>query len=478
MMMRFSPKIYFYFIVSAAVVMTFIATGPVLCENHASKAVPPIRLTLEDAVSLALKSNRNIIAVSNTVQSMQYSLIAARSEFDFKYGPTANAGAVDGDEVLGAGLLVEKRFFAGPRFQLNPLVSRSAESTYGLVDLALEIPLLRGWGEMVNKDAIDQSAYSMRTSARNLHQARVDTVLQTIVAVYEIIEKKELIRLLEEQVQVMEMHAETARLKKRVELASAMDVYRAMIRLKDVQDGLSAARTSLSESGNRLKRILALPLDQPIDVTAELVCQPIGLSLDAGIDQALNSRWELSQARDALFEAERRADVAEHNLKPDLKLLLDYERTADDDLGFSSDEPEDRWQINLVSSTDWTRTREKASYRQRLLDLENARLRLQALQDQVISEVRNQFAVLESWAARIRIKEEQIRQARGKQVLSRIKFNYSMADNFDLIEAESELFQSKAGLINVTTAYIVNQYQFQAAMGMLIDQKGKLEFAL
>ena len=477
-MMCISSKTWFCFIVSS-VIIVIIAAAPILGESHVPKDTRLIRLTLEDAVFLALKSNRNIIAVANTVQSTQYSLQAARSDFDFKYRPSAKAGAADGDEILGAGLLVEKRFLTGPRLQLNPLVSRSAESTNGLVDLAVEIPLLRGWGKMINKDPIKQSAFAVRTSARNLHQARVDTVIQTISAVYDIIEQKELIGLLEEQGRAMEMHAETARLKKRVELATAMDVYRAMIRLKDVQDSLSAARTSLVENENRLKRILALPLDQPIHVAAELFCQPIGLSLDTGIEYALNNRWELFQAQDALFEAERRAEVAEHNLKPDLKLLLNYERLADDaDLGFSIDEPEDRWQINLVSSTDWARTREKTSYRQRMLDLENSRLRLQVLQDQIVSEVRNQFEVLKSWAARIRIKEEQIREARGKQVLSRVKFHYSMADNFDLIEAESELFLAKSGLLSVKTAYIVNHYQLQATMGKLIDQEGNLKVGL
>ena len=476
MHMRLKTRLFFAL---AAAIWICVAGRPAFAENGGVEDASLIRLTLKEAVSLALKTNRPLSAARNTLQSTQYALHAARSDFDFSYRPSANVGASDGDELLGAGVLVEKRFLYGPRFQLTPLVSRSAESTNGLVDLALEIPLMRGWGKTVNKDPINQSAFGVRTSSRNLHQARVETTIQTVSAVYDIIEQKELIRLLEEQVRAMELHAETARLKKRVELATAMDVYRAMIRLKDVQDSLSTAKAGLAESENRLKRILTLPLEQAIDVTAPYACQPIGVSIEAGIDSALSQRPEIFQAKDALAEAERQVEVARHHLKPELNLLLDYERLAeDDDFGFSVDYPEERWQINLVSSTDWSRTREKTRYRQRLLDLENASLRLQALRDQIAAEVRNQYEVLESWAARIRIKEEQIRQARGKQMLSEIKFNHSMADNFDLIEAESELFQAKAGLLSAKTAYIVNQYQLQATMGKLIDQEGKLEVAL
>lgn len=461
------------------VFILIIGLEPVSGADNASKGAAPLQLTLKDAVSLALKSNRNIIAAANTTRSSQYSLQAARSDFDLKYRPSANIGAAEAGELLGAGVLFEKQTHFGPRFQLTPLVSRSGESTYGLVDMSIQIPLLRGWGKTINEDAINQSAFAERTSVRSLHLAREDIVLQTITEVYGIIEQKERVRLLEEQVRVMEVHTETARMKKRVELATAMDVYRALLRLQDVQDSLSTAKSRLSESRNRLKRIIAVPMDQPIEVRTTYRYQPVSVSLDAAIDQALKNRSEIDQARDAQSEAERRVTVAEHNLKPELNLRFDYERLAEDaDFGFSIDEPEDRWQINLVSSTDWARAREKANYRKRLLDLENLRLRLQSLRDQIISEVRNQFEILESEQARIRIKKEQIRQARGKQKLSRVKFNHSMADNFDLIEAEAELFQARAGLLRVKTAYIINKYRLKAVMGKLLNQRGNLEFAL
>ncbi len=464
-----------------AVFLAFIAWGPVHGAAPDSRRAggPALRLTLEEAVSLALRSNRNIGLAANSVRSSELSLQGARSAFDLKYRPAGNIGAADGEAFVEAGMAVEKRLYSGTRMGVTPLVSQGDDATRALVDLSVEIPLLRGRGAAVNRDAVDQSAYSLRSSGRSLHLSRVDTVIQTVSAIYGILEQREVIALLEEQVREMAVHVETARMKKQVELADAMDVYRALIRLKDVQDSLSAARSGLSRSRNSLKRILALPLDQQVDVSAPFTIRPVSYSLAAAIDAALKNRKEIAQAEDALAEAERRAGVARDDLSPDLDLVLDYERVSQtDDFGFGRDRPEDRWQINLVSSTDWARTREKARYRQDLLDVANARLRIQARRDQIIAEVRNQLEVLENWRDRIRIKKEQVRQARGKQKLSQIKFKHSMADNFDLVEAESELFRARAGLAGARAAYIVNQYRLRAVMGNLLNAEGKLDLEL
>jgi len=464
-----------------AFLLAFIAWGPVhgAASDSGRADDPALRLTLEEAVSLALRSNRNLGLAANSVQSSELSLQGARSAFDFKYRPTGNIGAADGEALMGAGMAFEKRLYSGSRLGVTPLVSRSGESTHALVDLSVQIPLLQGRGEMVNRDAIDQSAFSLRSSGRGLHLSRVDTVMQTVSAIYGIIEQRKVIALLEVQVREMEIHVETARMKKQVELATAMDVYRALIRLKDMQDSLSAAESGLSRSRNSLKRILALPLDQSVDVSAPFTCRPVAFSLEVAIDSALRNRKEIAQAEDALAEAERQVKVARDDLSPDLDLVVDYERVSDtDEFGFSVDQPEGRWQINLVSSTDWARTREKARYRQGLLEVENARLRIQARRDQIIAEVRNQLEVLENWQDRIRIKREQVRQARGKQKLSRIKFKHSMADNFDLVEAESELLRASAGLAGARAAYIVNQYRLRAVMGNLLNAEGKLDLEL
>jgi outer membrane protein TolC len=319
-------------------------------------------------------------------------------------------------------------------------------------------------------------AFSLRSSERAVYQAKVNTVIQTVAAVYYVLEQQKTVALLEDQIIAMKRHAETARLKKDVGLASEMDVYRALIQLKNVEDSLSSVKSSLSRAKDALKRVLALPLDQPIEVEAPAAdIKEASLSENDAIRTALENRIEMVDARDYLREAERKSSVAKHNLLPQLDFEVNYERFSNPGAFSNSwDVSEDRWTANLVSATDWARTREKASYQQSLLNIRNAELNLQSQQDEIVAEVRNQMEVLENWKDRIQIRKDQIVQATGKQKLARLKFDHDMADNFDLIEAETELYQARVNLLSVETEYIVSQYRMQSALGILFDQKGEL----
>jgi len=336
--------------------------------------------------------------------------------------------------------------------------------------------LLRGRGKEVNLNAIENASFSYKSADRSMYTSRVNTVMSTVLFVHDIIEQQERIELLEREETIMRGHAETAKIKKNVGLATAMDAYRAMIRLKDVQDNLSMAQNDLSKVKDSLKKILALPLELSIEVDAPLDYDVAPITLDDAIKTALENRIEMEHAMDFLKEAERKSRVAKHNLLPRVDCVIGYRKfTEDFALGDSNDNfAEDEWRINLVGTTDWSRTNEKLSFRQSLLNIKNAELTIQSQRDEIISEVRNQIEVLENWKKRILIRKDQIREAIGKQKLSEIKFDHGMANNFDLIEAESELYRARTNLLSVETEYRVNHYQLLAVLGVLIDRKGEL----
>jgi outer membrane protein len=442
-------------------------------ENNADT----LHVTLKQAIDIALQSNRSLIAAGNSSQISSLSLDSAKSEFDYKIYPAARAGAIDGDEAIGAGVDLDRRFQNGIDFSISPSIARSNGEHSGVAGLSLDLPLMRGWGKEVNLDYVDSMAFSFRSSERAVYQTKVNTVIQTVSAVYYVMVQKKTAALLEEQVIVMKRYAESARLKKEVGLASEMDVYRALIQLKNVEDNLSSVKSSLSKAKDTLKRVLAMPLDQSIEVEAPSAdIKEIPLSVDDAIRTALENRIEMVDARDYLRETERKSSVAKHNLLPQLDFVVNYERFSNPG-AFSDawDVSENRWTANLVSSTDWARTQEKASYQQSLLNIKNAELNLQTQKDEIIAEVRNQIEILENWKDRIQIRKDQIIQATGKQKLARLKFDHDMADNFDLIEAESELYQARVNLMSVETEYIVSQYRMRSALGMLFNQKGVLD---
>jgi outer membrane protein len=104
-----------------------------------------------------------------------------------------------------------------------------------------------------------------------------------------------------------------------------------------------------------------------------------------------------------------------------------------------------------------------------LLAVRQARLNLENRIDNITREVRQAYAALLNSRQQIRIREEQIRQAGGKLELAKIKFSHGMADNFDIIESETELQQARTNHLAAKIEYIVGLFRLRAAIGTLID---------
>ena len=432
-------------------------------------------LTLDDVIRLALDANRSLISSAYGVDGQQLSLDAAQSEFEVKLFPQATAAATDQDRRIGGGLSVEKKFSVGPIASVSPEVFRNYDSedskAYGTqLGVSLTIPLLRGFGSEVNLSGVRAAEYSLRAAKRSHYLVKVNTVLEAVAATYNIVQQRELVDLFKAQSERFHGHAVMAEAKEKIGLATPIDVYRAQIRLKDSQNALSRSQEALRNAGDRLKIVLATPLEQAVQVEAPLMIQPVDISAVQAVETALAHRVELKQADDDIEEAKRSSRLAQNNLSPQLDLVSNYARLGNDDaLKESTRFSEEFWSVQLTSETDWARTAEKAGYQQSLLSIKRVRLNRLTRIDSIKREVRQFFDALQKSQERMQIRNEQIGQAKGKLALANIKFDHGMANNFDLIEAETELQEARTNLLSSRIEYIVGMYRLRGAMGTLIE---------
>lgn len=436
-------------------------------------AGPPLELGLQECIELALAQNRNLRLSRNSLAVREKSLEAARAAFDVLYYPAVGAGAVDGEKDLLAGISARKRFAMGPELSVSPRAGTFGDDYSAEMAVSLDIPLFRNFGKQINLDPVYSGRFAVRSADRSLLLARDSTILSVASAVYRVVERQQQVRIHREQVRRFEQYTALAEARERVNLASPIDVYRALIRLRDAENRLSLAMESLAEAYDSLKIILALPMEQKIKVRAPLDLQPVKIDLEAAVETAMENRVELAQGRDAYRESLRRASLAKQRILPDVRLRMGYSRYGQDmdsmgDLNLS----EDTWRITFTTSSDLARTTEKINYRQSLYEVENARLALQDVREEIQREVRRELVALEKALERIRTSEKQIHEARGKRSLAEIKFNHGLADNFDVIEAEAELHQARIDLVATRVDYIVGRYRLRSALGTLVESTG------
>jgi outer membrane protein TolC len=474
------PLTFFFILVHVAFLccanQAFSQYGETAPGAESKGAPPPLPLTLDEAVNRALQANRSIASTKYAAEGQYLSVVSARSEFETKIVPAVNVGISGGDNTgppqgYGGGFSIQQKLESGTKLSLGPAVNKAFGVYSTDVGLSIEQPLFKGFGRESNLDRVRTAIFNMASADRSLHQLRINTFLDVVTTYYDALKNGEIVHMYESMARRLRGHAEVAQAKEKVGLATPMDTYRAEIRLKDAEDALTQARESYQDNRDRLKVLLALPLETDMDLVSPLKVEIVEVGLESVIETALTRRVDMEQAREDIREAERRVAVARHNILPDISLVVGYDQFGlSDRFQQSTGLDQNRWSVRLVSSTDLFRTAEKSAYQQSLLNLKSIQLNLEGRKDEIRRQVRRQFTALKEAERRIAIRKEQIRQAEGKLALAEVKFAHSMADNFDVIEAETELQRSKINLLSSEIDYIVGTYSLRAISGTLIER--------
>lgn len=453
-----------------------VASLPVTAEPAPAPTRPPLRLTLEEAINVAMQRNVDIATAEDGLAGSRYSLIAAGADYELRITPAGEARVEGGSDegtvdVLGFGLEISQKFYPGTRISLVPKTGRIGDKNYETsVTAYLAQPLLRGFSVEYNLSGIKAAEFGERTSARSLHLTRVGTVVKTVANVYDIIRNRENLRLNKESVSRLEGYREAARVRERIGIASPIDVYRAEIELNQAVDELNLAREVYMDSVDSLKFLLALPMETNLEVTAPLDYRLLEFDENEAISVALVNRVEIYQAEDNVSESERLTRVAKHEILPELNLQLNYRRSGEGNrFDRSMDFDQDGWGVGLVAGGDIWRTGEKAQYQRSLLGLRTSRRNLVNLRNEIQREVKFELRNLEKLSSSIAIQRDLIHQAESKLELSRIQFSFGRASNFDLIEAERELLRAQSRLLAAVSGYIVGGYRLKAVLGTLIE---------
>jgi outer membrane protein len=431
--------------------------------------------SLENVINRALRANRSMIDARDDIRRAEMRLDVAESEFELKILPGAGVGLSGGEDAstqtdLTFQVLLQKRLPYGTDVSFTPALQRTEDGYLNRARLRITQPLLRGAGKEVSYSGIYSAQYARRTAGRNLYLREVDIIIGAVQRAYNVIRQQELAKLQTESARRLADHAEAAAVKEQMGLVSAIDLYRARIQATQAREDLLRIEETYSEALDSLKFFLALPLEKEIAVNAPLSFDRGALDVDDMVETAMKNRAELVQARDGVGEAQRLSSLARKDTLPELNVMLSVLQTAeakDDFPGSFPDKTE--WGISFGSTTDLRRTAQKIFFQESLINIEAAVRRLEAVRDDITSQVKREVRSLLRLEQAIDNQEQQIQQARGQMELANVKFQHGLASNFDLIEAETALRRAQIQLISAVIDYIIGQYRLRSVLGTLVE---------
>jgi outer membrane protein len=426
------------------VLVLFVCGGRLFAQQPAVFAQEPaaVRLTLRDAVNLALKQNPQVILANLNVSQSEQDRAIARAALL----PQANAGISDSAHRINIQAAIGFNFpnipqHAGPFW----VIQGGPNVTAPVFDLTL-------WRRYRAAKLDVEAGRSQELSARE------DSVLLVVSQYLGSQRAAADVRAAQSRVDLAQALYDQAADLQRNGVGTGIDTLRANVQLQNEKQRLIVSRTSLETSLDGLARLLSLDPRQRVELAdEESVSEALDLSENETLAQAYEARPDLREilARERRAEVERIAagdqrlpkltfngewleqGVNPHNLIP----VYTYQGSID---------------VPLFTGGRIQAERAKAD-----LAIRQLRQQERDLRDRIALGVKTAIANLASARSEVEVANLGIELAQQEVEQARDRFQAGVANNIEVITAQDEL--ARADDNRITAIYHYNQSRADVA---------------
>lgn len=441
------------------------------------------KLSLREAILLALRYNPNIQNAELDRIIQRYQLRLANNEFELQYALAAS-GVVQKSKYSGLGSDTTQSGIASPEMNLKTKWGTSASlnvdnnlnnnnSFNPILNLTVTQPLLRGGGSSANEAALKDALDNEWLNKLSLQQSVIDQITQVIISY-------------------------------RALILSANNLQNQKLQLKEAKKSFEINK----------KKIDAGQLEPTGNIQPSYQIESLSLMVEQGDNDFQTASLELLQAigLDPDMHLSVPSDIAVKKLLvPNLKESIDLALTHNaqylalqmalraDERAYAVAKNQQLWQLDLsgsmqsglvndpVSNANGTRTiyngnnRTQAASltltipfhdigrRSQLVNakvkLEKDRITLIAAKRALITQVTNTIHTIESLVKRYQLAQKQVRLAEQSYNLEKKKQQAGIASALDVNNTQNQLIQSQSGLIGAKMAYLNQLSALQRTLG-------------
>jgi outer membrane protein TolC len=460
----------------------------------------PLRISLEQAVLLALRNNRDLeVERFGPVVAGAFEAVE-RGVFDpeaFGRAEWNDEIASETDRATGARFDVEgrdtevsvgarKRFPTGTTVEASVSHAREAsdrapEQQEARVDLTVTQAILRGRGSGVNLARVRIAETGTEISLHELRRATEAILADAEVAYWELVQAREAIAIFEGSLAVARKQSEEADRRIAVGILAETEAAAARAEVARREQALLDARSDLESRRLLLLRRLGGGGDRPFDRAVEATTSPrvVGppiADLPDRLRLAEERRPDLAEARARLEQGELEVVLTRDGLLPRLDLFVALGKTGFEDtetgafreLGGRTREVSVGLVFSHFLGARAAGGRERAARASRL----QAAAAVRNLREQVLLEVR--LAVNEAERARANIaatrttREWQERTAEAEKHL----FDVGTGTSLRVAQAQRDLLAAQIDEVEAVVRYRIALVRLYLAEGSLLERRG------
>jgi outer membrane protein TolC len=417
----------------------------------AAKISPaPAQLTLDDAIRLAIQNNLSTLlaheqqrAASGVVQQARSALLPNISGTAYQANLTQNLAALGFQPNTFPGF---NRTFIGP---FNNFDARAR-----LVQNILDFSAIRNYQS--SRKGVQVAEFQNQLAREQVSEAAALTYLEALRTDRNVVAAQANVDLASALFQL-------AQDQRNAGVATGVDVTRAETRLAQERVDLAQAQTLAEQARLNLQRVIGVPQGSVLVLADALAFAPEPMpQVDVAVSEALSHRAEvlISEAQLSMLNLERKA--VRDELLPSLQFVGDY--------GISGITPTDTalptrrvaMQLNVpIFNGGLTQGRlTVAAARER-----EAELQLGSIKGQVEEDVRLALSALRTTVERVNAADEALRLAQRELEMSRDRFRAGVADNLEVINAQTSLANARAAQVEALAVYNGARLNLAASLG-------------
>jgi outer membrane protein len=402
----------------------------------------PAHLTLKDALQTALTYHPSLRSAEAGVRVSKALLIQAKSNFLPEISFSAGGSHIDGYFVFNPSF--------PPRKQTYDSYNASLQAQQIIFDFSKTFT------------SVSVGKYNLESSQEDYQSAREAVALNLQLAYFQMIEAEHIVTVNEQTVKQAESHLQRARGFHLVGKSPQFDVTRAEVDLANANVALIGARNRQAVARVQLLNAMGISLDHEFSVVDSFKVEPFPMPLDSVVQIAMQRRPELRSAM-ARIESNRalvRVACSQH-----LPTLLASGSYSWNGFNFPL---QSRWNAGLTLSFPifqgfnvW------AKVQQAQANENAAQAAFDALSQQVMLEVQQNYLNLKEAGERILASQKLLEQAEENLQLAEARYNSGIGSAIEITDARTVLCNSSITNIQALFDYNSSLVLLQWSMGTL-----------
>ena len=427
----------------------------------------PNKISLQDAILLALRNNPNIIGDELQRVLDKFSVLLAFHAFQPQYTLTSSA-TYDARNRMTYEVKPAVSLKNTIGTQMSVDYTNDLNGTPGAATFSLTQPLLKGFG-YVNRIPLDNAISQEKVNKLEFKNNVINVVVQVIQQYRQLMEDYMTIKIQQRTLQETIERAKQYALQVKLGRMAPSQLVQSQVTVSTTRSSLVSQEESAQQAYRALLSVLGLPPTShlQIDDTVGAVTNKVP-DKDRSINIALENNIPYQQALLNLDITKRALITAKDNRKWTLNLTANYSAGTTTTGGFGTPSTGPQVGVNLTVPIDDLQS--KSDLVTAYINLENAKLQLEQQKRDLVNSVLSQLDTISNAIEQVKVSKETVVLQTQNLKASELKLKYGKSTAFEVSQIQDELLQNQTSLVSAEIALLNAITNFNQLLGVTLTK--------